>query len=122
MESGYDLVMGVRGFLREYDGIIALNDLMAIGAILAIREIGLRIPEDIAVLGYDDTDLASCMRPTLTTIHQPREELSLVTCERLLELVQTSHAGRNSRSGRMPRPARRIVLTPKLVIRETTGG
>ena len=44
------LVMGVRGFLREYDGIIALNDLMAIGAILAIREIGLRIPEDIAVL------------------------------------------------------------------------
>jgi len=125
MESGYDLVMGLRGSLHEYDGICALNDLMAIGAILAIREIGLDIPREIAVVGYDDTDLASAMRPTLTTIHQPREELSLVTCERLLELIQTRHAGRSSRTGRVPRvprPARRIVLTPKLVIRETTGG
>jgi LacI family transcriptional regulator len=125
MESGYDLVMSRRGALRGYDGIIALNDLMAIGAILAIREIGLRIPGDIAVVGYDDTDLASCMRPTLTTIHQPREELSLVTCERLIELIQArhaGHAGRASRAGRATHAARRIVLTPKLVVRETTGG
>lgn len=140
MESGYDLVMSVKKSLGSYDGIVALNDLMAIGAILAIREVGLRIPQDIAVVGYDDTDLASCMRPTLTTIHQPREELSLVTCERLLELIRTSHAGRAGRAGRSPRPARgarsarasrgprvpdaarRIVLTPKLVVRETTGG
>jgi LacI family transcriptional regulator len=137
MESGYDLVMSVKKSLGSYDGIIALNDLMAIGAILAIREVGLRIPQDIAVVGYDDTDLASCMRPTLTTIHQPREELSLVTCERLLELIHTSHAGRAGRAGRSTRAARstrasrgprvadaarRIVLTPKLVVRETTGG
>lgn len=122
MESGYNLVMSVRGFLRQYDGIIALNDLMAIGAILAIREVGLQIPRDIAVVGYDDTDLASCMRPTLTTIHQPREELSLVTCERLLELVSTRHAGRTARAARVSRAARRIVLTPKLVVRESTGG
>jgi LacI family transcriptional regulator len=131
MESGYDLVMGVKKSLGQYDGIVALNDLMAIGAILAIREVGLRIPDDIAVVGYDDTDLASCMRPSLTTVHQPREELSLVTCERLLELVRTSHAGRSSRTGRTTRTsraqrasaaARRIVLTPKLVVRETTGG
>ena len=99
---------------------------MAIGAILAIREIGLRIPQDIAVVGYDDTDLASCMRPSLTTIHQPREELSLVTCERLLELVRTQPRGpRRPREPHGPRDAsaaRRIVLTPKLVVRETTGG
>jgi LacI family transcriptional regulator len=122
MESGYSLVMSRRDTLREYDGIIALNDLMAIGAILAIREIGLSIPGDIAVVGYDDTDLASCMKPSLTTIHQPREELSLVTCERLLELVRSSHAGRASRGmTRVPAPAaRRIVLSPKLVVRETT--
>ena len=125
MESGYDLVMGVKKSLGSYDGIIALNDLMAIGAILAIREVGLRIPDDMAVVGYDDTDLASCMRPSLTTIHQPREELSLVTCERLLELVRTSHAGpatRTTRALRASSSARRIVLTPKLVVRETTGG
>ena len=109
MESGYDLVMGVRRALGQYDGIIALNDLMAIGAILAIREIGLRIPQDIAVVGYDDTDLASCMRPSLTTIHQPREELSLVTCERLLEL--SAQPRRTTRGGRA-RPQRRAPDRP----------
>jgi LacI family transcriptional regulator len=150
MESGYDLVKG-KGRLDQYDGIVALNDLMAIGAINAIREIGLRIPQDIAVVGYDDTDLASCMRPSLTTVHQPREELSLVTCERLLELIKVGAAGRdragapggarNTRGGqstgrRAPSSAasarrstagraaastaQRIVLSPKLVVRDTT--
>jgi DNA-binding LacI/PurR family transcriptional regulator len=141
MESGYDLVKG-KDDLRGYDGIIALNDLMAIGAVNAIREIGLHIPQDIAVVGYDDTDLASCMRPSLTTIHQPREELSLVTCERLLELIKSERAGRGRRastsraaasarrqaSPRRPtqaarelaQAARRIVLSPKLVVRDTT--
>jgi len=141
MESGYDLVKG-KGGLRGYDGIIALNDLMAIGAINAIRETGLRIPQDIAVMGYDDTDLAACMRPSLTTIHQPREELSLVTCERLLELIKSGRAGRAGRAAtprtaasarrrapsrsatqaarELAQAARRIVLFPKLVVRDTT--
>ena len=146
MESGYDLVKAALGRSRgvtkgarrgrRYDGIIALNDLMAIGAINAIRDAGLRIPQDVAVVGYDDTDLAACMRPSLTTIHQPREELSLVTCERLLELIKAGSATRAA-PGRAPVPrtrtatrrtiaralvpaARRIVLSPKLVVRDTT--
>ena len=146
MESGYDLVKAALGSPRgtgkggrrdeRYDGIIALNDLMAIGAINAIRDTGLRIPQDVAVVGYDDTDLAACMRPSLTTIHQPREELSLVTCERLLELIKAGSATRTA-SGRGPvagtrtatrrtvaralaPAARRIVLSPKLIVRDTT--
>jgi LacI family transcriptional regulator len=118
MESGYSLVMGRKDTLGDCDGVVALNDLMAIGAILAIRDIGLRIPQEIAVMGYDDTDLASSMRPALSTIHQPREELSLVTCQRLLELVNGRRQGRAARA----RAAQRIVLTPTLVVRETTGG
>ena len=70
----------------------------------------------IALIGYDDTDLAASVRPPLTTVHQPREELSLVTCERLMELIKIRRDG----SGRGE--ARRTLLTPKLVIRETTGG
>jgi LacI family transcriptional regulator len=135
MDSGYDLVKGKHD-LRAYDGIVALNDLMAIGAVNAVREIGLRIPQDIAVVGYDDTDLASCMRPSLTTIHQPREELSLVTCERLLELIKAGSSSRGRAAGprssasarraaasRRSGPAeaaRRIVLSPTLVVRDTT--
>jgi LacI family transcriptional regulator len=114
MESGYEAVLGAAGRLRTYDAILALNDLMAIGALLAVNKLGLRVPEDIALIGYDDTDLAACIRPSLTTIHQPREELSLVTCERLLELIRTRRAGGS-------RDARRTVLMPKLVVRETTG-
>jgi LacI family transcriptional regulator len=122
MESGYDMVMSRRDRLRGYDGIIALNDLMAIGAINALKEIGISVPREMAVVGYDDTDLASCMRPTLTTIHQPREELSLVTCERLLELIRARHGGAGARTGRPSPSARRIVLSPQLVVRQTTGG
>jgi len=115
MESGYDAVMGAAGRLKDYDAIFALNDLMAIGAVLAAGRLGMKVPEDIALMGYDDTDLAACIRPSLTTIHQPREELSLVTCERLLELI------RSRREGGEQRDARRTLLTPKLVVRETTG-
>ncbi|HET6451320.1 MAG TPA: LacI family DNA-binding transcriptional regulator [Spirochaetia bacterium] len=122
IESGYNLVMSKRATLRDYDGIIALNDLMAIGAILAAREIGVSIPDDLAVVGYDDTDLAAAMRPSLTAVHQPREELSLVTCERLLELVRSRHAGPPPRSSvrRPVQAARRIVLSPRLVVRDST--
>ncbi len=115
MESGYDAVMGFKKSIGRYDAIFATNDLMAIGSMLAVRELGMRVPQDIAVIGYDDTDLASCIRPSLTTVHQPREELSLVTCERLIELVRSRHSG----SGRQE--ARRILLTPKLVVRETSA-
>ncbi len=116
MESGYSAVMRAADRVRHCDAILALNDLMAIGALLAVGRLGLRVPEDVAIIGYDDTDLAASVRPALTTIHQPREELSLVTCERLLELIRTRQDGGG------PRDARRTLLTPKLVVRETTGG
>lgn len=114
MESGYDTLMGFRESIGGYDAIFAANDLMAIGCLLAVKELGLRVPQDLAVVGYDDTDLAACIRPSLTTVHQPREELSLVTCERLIELIRGRHAGAARRE------ARRILLTPKLIVRETS--
>jgi LacI family transcriptional regulator len=107
---------GLRRGLSETGIELRPEDLMAIGSLLAIRDLGLRVPQDISVIGYDDTDLASSMRPSLTTIHQPREELSLVTCERLIELIRTR------RAGGAPRGARRTLLSPKLVIRQTSEG
>ena len=106
--------MGLGSALRRCDALFASNDLMAIGSLLAVRQLGLRVPQDISVIGYDDTDLAASMRPSLTTIHQPREELSLVTCERLIELIRTR------RAGAAPGGARRTLLSPKLVIRQSS--
>jgi LacI family transcriptional regulator len=116
MDSSYDAVMARRQGLARYDGLFALNDLMAMGAMLAFRDLGRKVPQDIAVIGYDDTDLAETMRPSLTTVHQPREELSLVTCEHLLELI------RLSRGAGSPPSAQSIVLAPRLIVRESTNG
>jgi len=116
MNSAYDAVMARRQGLARYDGLFALNDLMAMGAMLALRDLGRRVPQDVAVIGYDDTDLAESMRPSLTTVHQPREELSLVTCEHLLELI------RLSRGAGAPPSAQSIVLAPRLIVRESSSG
>ena len=116
MNSSYDAMMSRRAGIARYDGLFALNDLMAMGAMLALRDIGRKVPRDVAVIGYDDTDLAESMRPSLTTVHQPREELSLATCEHLLELI------RLSRGAGEPPSARTIVLAPRLIVRESSGG
>jgi LacI family transcriptional regulator len=116
MNSAYDALMSRRQALARYDGLFALNDLMAMGAMIALRDLGREVPRDVAVIGYDDTDLAESMRPSLTTVHQPREELSLVTCEHLLELI------RLSRSAGAPARAKSIVLAPRLVVRESSNG
>jgi LacI family transcriptional regulator len=116
MNSAYDAVMARRQGLARYDGLFALNDLMAMGAMLALRDLGRKVPQDVAVIGYDDTDLAESMRPSLTTVHQPREELSLATCEHLLELI------RLSRGVGAPPSARSIVLAPRLIVRESSSG
>ena len=109
-------MMARRAGIARYDGLFALNDLMAMGAMIALRDIGRKVPRDVAVIGYDDTDLAESMRPSLTTVHQPREELSLATCAHLLDLI------RLSRGAGEPPSARTIVLAPRLVVRESSGG
>lgn len=113
MESGYKAVRKMGDRVARHDALFALNDLLAIGAVEALREMGRRVPEDVAVIGYDDTDLAAEIRPPLTTIHQPREELSLATCTRLLERIM------QRRAGGAPAKGGRTALRPRIVIRET---
>ena len=115
IESGYRAVMNFRRGLGEYDSLLAFDDLMAIGALQAFAELGVAVPGDIAVVGYDDCELSKAMRPALTSVHQPREEMSLVTCERLMGLIEARRKGEE-------RPAaKHIVLMPKLIIRDSCG-
>jgi LacI family transcriptional regulator len=67
--------------------IFALNDKMALGAIRKLTELGRRVPEDIAVVGFDDIPQASFSIPSLTTVHQPLYEIGKQSCERLIELI-----------------------------------
>ena len=92
------------------DAVFAASDAMAVGALRAIREAGSRVPEDIAVTGFDDMPFAARTDPPLTTVRQPISRSGSVAVETLIDLV----AHPNS-------PPRRIILPTELVIRASCG-
>jgi DNA-binding LacI/PurR family transcriptional regulator len=71
----------------ELDGVVAANDLMAVGALRALRAAGRRVPEDVAVVGYDDVELAALTEPALTTVHQPVSEQAATMTDLLLRRI-----------------------------------
>jgi LacI family transcriptional regulator len=68
--------------------IFAANDIMAFGALRALTERGLRVPQDISLLGFDNVELASVVSPRLTTIHQPKWEMGRAAVEMLIRYEQ----------------------------------
>lgn len=112
IDSGYKIVKSNLELIKrnQITAIFAQTDLMAIGAIQALKDEGINVPDDISVIGYDDIELATSFRPTLTTIHQPREEMALLGCERLVELI----------NGKKVKRKINIVLQTRLIEREST--
>lgn len=91
-----------------FTAIFAFNDAMAIGAIGALRRAGLRVPQDVSVIGFDDTPLATAMFPTLTTIAQPIGEMGRRSLRLLLDRIANRDA-----------PISRIILPATLMERES---
>jgi LacI family transcriptional regulator len=94
---------------RGFDGIFAANDLMAIGALIAAYQLGVKIPEEMAIVGFDDIALASYPGIGLTTVHQPKRRLGELAAQMLLERIE---GGRSS--------PKSVCLRPKLIVRATT--
>jgi len=92
------------------EAIFAANDSMAIGAMRTLHDRGIAVPGDVAVVGFDDGDLAPYVAPPLTSVFVPRWEMGEVAARRLLELVR----------GEGPR-ARQVVLATELVVRRSCG-
>jgi hypothetical protein len=88
-----------------------MSDAMAIGVIWAAREAGLRVPEDLSVVGFDDLELASHANPPLTTVHQPIRQKGEESARLLLRMI----ASRD-----VERPEHRVLET-RLIIRASTG-
>ena len=93
--------------------IVAGNDLMALGAIQAAGEMGLRIPEDLAVVGFDDIEIAGHREIQLTTMAQQKAEMGRLAATRMLEIIRDPQRFAH-------RPVRQ-VLTPTLVVRRSCG-
>lgn len=87
VQSGYLAAKRLIELADPPTAIFAGNDLMALGAIYAIQEAGLRVPGDIAVVGYDDREFSGFVRPAITTIRMPCEEMGRASAEALLRLI-----------------------------------
>jgi LacI family transcriptional regulator len=84
--GGYELAKKLIGQRTNVSAVFVANDVMAFGAIRAILEAGLRIPDDLSLIGFDNVELASISHPPLTTIHQPKYEMGRAAVEILLRL------------------------------------
>lgn len=87
-ESAGQAVQQLLASATPFSAIFAQNDRMAVGTIRALRDSGLRVPQDISVIGYDDIPLASYFDPPLTTIRQPMDEFGRHGAQLLIEAVQ----------------------------------
>ena len=86
--SGYDACQALLADGQAIDAVFAASDLIAIGAMRALREHGLRIPQDVALAGFDDIPLAASVSPTLSTVQQDTKQAGQLLVERLLALIQ----------------------------------
>ena len=106
--SGYVAMQQLLPF--HPDAIFAQSDVMAIGAMRAVQEVGLKIPRDIAFVGFDDLPVASTLPIKLTTVHQPITHFGIKAVDLLLDLIEKG-----------TKPARRMILDTELIIRDTCG-
>ncbi|HEX4401681.1 MAG TPA: LacI family DNA-binding transcriptional regulator [Galbitalea sp.] len=92
-ESGEAAVQKLLADGTEFDGIVFANDDMAFGGLAALKAQGVRVPEDVAIVGFDDFGLSRLTTPGITTVHVPAEEMARIATERLFELIAGSSDG-----------------------------
>jgi len=107
---GYPFAKQLLARGKPFTALFAYNDLSAIGAIRAFQEHGLRVPQDVSVIGFDDIPGAAFQTPSLTTVRQPLNRMGEVAAQSLLERLE----------GKKEYPAE-IAIEPELVVRESTG-
>jgi len=93
--GGYDAAKKLLETGRKFTALFAMADVMAIGAIRALKDAGLRVPEDVSVMGFDGLSIGSYLIPQLTTVIQPVEELAKRSVEILLRCVEEGTASRH---------------------------
>jgi LacI family transcriptional regulator len=87
VESGYEATRAALADGVEFDGVVACNDYTAVGALQALGQAGIKVPDDVAVVGCDDIPIAELVSPALTSVSFPQYEFGRAAMERALDLV-----------------------------------
>jgi len=118
-EGNWSAVSGEHGLAQllarhpEIDGLFACNDRMALGALKTTRQLGLRVPEDLAIVGYDDIPDAAYFYPSLSTVRQDMVALGRRAVRELGQEIEANRSGD-------PSTPRSVVLRPELIVRESS--
>jgi LacI family transcriptional regulator len=110
-EIGYKPMQGLLEKSHDFTAIFCFNDIAAIGAIRALKDAGLSVPNDVSVVGFDDIQSAAYSTPSLTTVRQPLTEMGKRGAQVLLDRIANRDKEQSSE----------IVMAPELVVRESTG-
>ena len=96
----------------QFSAVFSSNDIMALGILRALTEYGVRVPKDVALIGYDDTEFSALINPSLSTIRKPRVRLGCEAATMMLDIlkgVKSADVDEN------------VVIQTELVIRESTS-
>jgi len=110
VQSGYQATQKFLEMTERPTAIFAANDLMAVGAIYAIQDAGLNVPKDIAVVGYDDREIASISNPTITTVCPPSYEMGQLAAQLILDRLENQDEIKDP-----------IRVQSRLIVRESCG-
>jgi DNA-binding LacI/PurR family transcriptional regulator len=110
-QEGYAFGQKLLGRHRDFTALFAFDDASAIGAIRAFLDAGLRVPDDVSVVGFDDIQIAAYYSPRLTTVRQPLREMGRIAARVLLERINSPQSSKDSFE----------VVEPELVVRDSTG-
>jgi DNA-binding LacI/PurR family transcriptional regulator len=108
MEGGRAAAAKLLG--RDVTGILCASDVLALGAVRAVRRLGLRVPDHISIIGYDDSALMTCMDPPLTTVRQPIEAMGQSVVDLLAQQIGGGGVARDE-----------LLFEPELVVRGSTA-
>ena len=111
---GYQAVSDYLKSGQRLDAFFARDDLMACGAMAALYDSGVRVPEDVSVVGFDDQEIAAYVRPALTTVRQPMRQIGAEAMRLLLRRIEEE--------GEKTDLGQEILLPPELVVRDSCGG
>lgn len=110
IQSGYDAMRSLIDSKNLPTAVFAFDDVMALGAISAAWQAGLRIPEDISIVGYDDIEMARFSHPPLTTIRHPKAELGELAVELLVSRIRNKELSTEA-----------LTMQPELIIRQSVA-